>query len=370
MPRAIDLIRRTTGRRELGRLLRSVGIAGVAMTLPFVRPRAGADGELTYYTWAGYDTAGLHKVYRERHGAWPNVALFADETEALTKVQGGFAVDLGHPCVYDLIRWRDAGAIRPVDSLRLAEWENVFPALRAVANDRESGLPWMVPFDWGNGSILYRHDMIEFPEPTWSVFFNEAYEKRLSMWDSADAAVTVAALASGAEDPFDMTDEEFALVRALLKKQNAMLLFYWSDPTQIERALAAGEIAGAYAWNSAYMNLRRRGVPVAYMQPREGMLTWFCGLVMMRGGSADDATRYEFMDAMLAPETGLWLIENFGFGHANAKSFELAGAELTEEMALPTDPAAMFANTVVMPPMQPAVRQKYIALFEEVKITF
>jgi spermidine/putrescine-binding protein len=149
-----------------------------------------------------------------------------------------------------------------------------------------------------------------------------------------------------------------------------MLLFYWSDPTQIEQSLAAGEIAGAYAWNSAYMNLRRQGVPVSYMQPREGMLTWFCGLVLMQDRKVDDATCYEFIDAMLAPETGLWLIENFGFGHANAKSFELAGPDLAAALALPADPAAMFANTVVMPPMQPAVRQKYIAMFEEAKITF
>ena len=369
MPRAIDLIRRTRSRRELGRLLRDVGIGTVAMTLPLARPRAEAE-KLVYYTWAGYDAAGLHKVYKARHGSYPDFTLFADETEALMKVRGGFVVDISHPCVYDVIRWRDAGVISAIDSRRLAEWDNLFPALKAVATDRESGLPWMVPFDWGNGSILYRHDMIEFPTPTWSVFFDEEYEKRLSMWDSADAAVTVAALASGAEDPFDMTDDEFALVRALLKKQNDMLLFYWADPTQIEQSLAAGEIAGAYAWNSAYMNLRRQGVPVTYMQPREGMLTWFCGMVLMRDRTVSDATCYEFMDAMLAPETGLWLIETYGYGHANAKSFELAGPDLTERLALPPDPKQMFANSIVMPPMQPEVRQKYIAMFEEIKITF
>ena len=369
MPRAIDLIRRTRSRRELGRLLRTVGIGTVAMTLPWIPARA-AEEKLIYYTWAGYDSAGLHKVYKARHGDYPDFTLFADETEALMKVRGGFVVDISHPCIYDIIRWRDAGVISPIDSTRLAEWDNLFPALKAVAGDRESGLPLMVPFDWGNGSILYRHDMLELSEASWSVFFNEKYDKRLSMWDSADAAVTVAALASGAHDPFDMNDEEFAIVRALLKKQNSMLLYYWSDPTQIEQSLAAGEIGGAYAWNSAYMNLRRQGVPVTYMQPKEGMLTWFCGMVLMRDRTVSDATCYEFMDAMLAPETGLWLIETYGYGHANANSFKLAGPDLTAQMALPSDPIAMFANSIVLPPMQPDVRQRYIAMFEESKITF
>ena len=36
-------------------------------------------------------------------------------------------------------------------------------------------------------------------------------------------------------------------------------------------------------------------------------------------------------------------------------------------MGLPTDPADMFANSVVLQPMDPAVRQKYIAMFEQVK---
>jgi spermidine/putrescine-binding protein len=190
------------------------------------------------------------------------------------------------------------------------------------------------------------------------------------MWDSADSAVIVAALAAGVMNPFDMTDEEFELVRAMLELQNDLLLFYWSDPTAIEQSLAAGEIAGAYAWNSAYKNLRSQGIPVTYMQPKEGMLTWVCGLVSMTDGPADDAMRYEFMNAMLAPATGEWLIRTFGYGHANRESFVRAGPELTASLALPENPAEMFANTVVLPPMSPAVRQKYIAMFEEVKITF
>ncbi|MEX0809889.1 MAG: extracellular solute-binding protein [Dongiaceae bacterium] len=362
---AIDLFRRARSRRDIVRGLRNLGLATVATTLPLDRPRAAE--EVTYYTWAGYDVPELHARYEAARGAQPNVTLFADETEALLKIQSGFQPDISHPCIYDIQRWRDGGFIQPIDSTRLPEWSNVFPALKEATGNAETGEQWLVPIDWGNGSVLYRTDLVEIEEESWSVLFDEQYAGRLAMWDAIDGAMNAAALVSGAADPFNMTDAELAAAKALLVKQKDLLRFYWSDPAQAEQALASGEVVAAYTWNQSLVNLQAQGIPVKYMQPKEGILTWVCGLVMMTDGAADDGARYDFINAMLAPETGEWLISNYGYGHSNAKSFELAGAETAASMGLPADPAEMFANSVVLKPMDPAVRQKYIETLEAVK---
>ena len=362
---AIDLFRRARSRRDIVRGLRNLGIGTVALSLPAARARAAE--EVTYYTWAGYDVPEMHFKYEAMRGALPNFALFADESEALTKIQGGFTPDICHPCIYDIGRWRDAGVIQPIDSARLAEWDNIFPALKEVSGNAATGEQWLIPFDWGNGSILYRTDLVAMDEETWGILFDEKYAGKIAMWDAIDGAVNAAALVAGVADPFNMTDEELAEVQALLKKQNELLRFYWSDPAQAEQALASGEVVAAYTWNGSLVNLQAQGIPVAYMTPKEGILTWVCGMVLMNDGAADEAARYDFMNAMLDPETGQWLISNYGYGHSNQAAFELAGAETAASMGLPADPAQMFANSVVLRPMDPAVRQKYIEMFEAVK---
>src|SRR3546814_1300042 len=85
----------------------------------------------------------------------------------------------------------------------------------------------------------------------------------------------------------------------MLVKQRDLMPFYWSDATQIEQALASGEIVAAYAWNDAVGALKEQGIPIAFMTPKEGSLPWVCGLVLHKDAQAVDLA-YDFMDAMLA----------------------------------------------------------------------
>ncbi len=49
--------------------------------------------------------------------------------------------------------------------------------------------------------------------------------------------------------------------------------------------------------------------------------------MMIKGGSAPEQEKYDFLDAVLTAESGAGLIEELGYGAANKKSFELASAE-------------------------------------------
>jgi len=350
-------------------LLQALGAAGLGVvTLPLLRrPASAAAGDLTYYTWSGYEVPELHQPFSAEFGKPPQVSIFASEAEALQKVLAGFTPDVSHPCIYDLGRWRDAGAIKPIDTARLAHWGDLFDELKQVS-DPGDGKTWLVPFDWGNGSILYRSDLVDIKEESWSLLWDERYAGKLAMWDAIDGAVNAAALVSGAKNPFDMTDAELATVKELLVKQRSLLRFYWNDPTEAEQALASGEVVAAYTWNQGLVNLRKQGLPVKYMLPKEGILTWVCGLVIMANGPADEDTAYAFLNSMLdSAQTGHYLIDGYGYGHSNRKSFETVSAARLEELGLPPRPSDMFKHSVVLGIMKPAVREKYIRMFEEIK---
>jgi spermidine/putrescine transport system substrate-binding protein len=352
-------------RRQMTKALASVGL-GLA-TLPVWKQRAAAqENNITYYTWAGYEIPELHPSYIEKYGASPNASIFADEEEALQKLLSGFTPDVSHPCTYTIPRWRDAGVLAPIDTSRCAHYNDIFPELKTIKGTYDDAGVYYVPIDWGNSSILYRTDLVEIEEESWMLLFDERYKGKLAVYDAVDGAVTAAALALGIKDPFNMTDEQIEQCRELLVKQKDLLLYYWGDNATIEQSLASGELVAAYAWNASVVTLKQQGIPVKYMNPKEGILTWVCGLVMINGGAGDEQAKYDFIDAMSSPEAGQFEIESYGYGHSNMKSFEAVSPERLDELGI-SSPTALFAQGVFLSEVPPETREKYIAMFEGVK---
>ena len=122
--------------------------------------------------------------------------------------------------------------------------------------------------------------------------------------------------------------------------------FLWTDSSEVQQAMASGEIIACYAWNDLIANLRAEGVPVEFAKTKEGSFTWFCGLTLLNTGKADEQAAYDFIDAWLSPETGKALIEGSGYGHANMKSFDIADPEAIANMGI-TDPVEMMKDTLV-----------------------
>jgi spermidine/putrescine transport system substrate-binding protein len=143
-----------------------------------------------------------------------------------------------------------------------------------------------------------------------------------------------------------MTDEEIATVRDLLIKQKPLLRFYWDTNTTVEGALASGELVAASGWNSSVITLRKQGVNVKFMQPKEGILTYCCGLVLCKSAPHIDKA-YDLLDAMTAPEAGKWLIEEQGYGHSNRRTFDLVDDKILAERGLPKDPTALLSAGIL-----------------------
>jgi spermidine/putrescine transport system substrate-binding protein len=317
-------------RRQLSRLL---GAAGLAMvTMPLTRRRASAEEQATFFTWSGYDVPEFFPAYIAKHGASPNLPLFSDEEDGFQKLRAGFEVDVAHPCSGRIRRWRDAGVLQAIDTARLSYWGDVSAILKTINGAADEGKQWFVPIDWGNTSILYRADLVEVKEESWALLWDERYKGRLSMGDDITDTAIICGLLAGVADPYEMTDEDIAKVRELLIKQKPLLRFYWSDSTVLEQAMATGEVVAAPAWNSSIATLRAQGIDVKYMNPKEGRLTWCCGLILASSAKEIDKA-YDLMDAMLAPEAGEWLI-NYGYGHSNLKSFARVSEETLAERGL------------------------------------
>jgi len=367
--RIIDALRRPGfSRRDFNRLLGSAGLAMAA--LPIVARPARTAGNLTVFTWSGYDIAELCPKYVAKYGDVPDYAIFASEEEALQKMAGGYNVDLAHPCHYNIKRWKDGGVIQPFDTARIPEYGNIWERFRTIPATSFDGQVYFIPWDAGTSSVVYRTDLVDpadVADPSWALLFNEKYKGRLSMYDTDTTFIEIAARISGMyEDYQHLTDEQLAKLKPLLVKQKTLMPYFWSDQTQVENGIASGELVAAYAWSGSYATLKSQGVAVNYMTPKEGILGYSCGLVRGAKPPGSEEAAYDFINALLDPEVGKYLIEAQGYYHSNSKTYDLIDKEKLANLGL-ADPAATFGALTLDPEPEEPYRSKYIQFITEIK---
>ncbi len=358
----------TLTRRQL---IGALGAAGLALASMPLRPRAArAAGDITFMTWAGYDTPEAMPGYVAKYGGLPDISIFGEEEEGLQKMRAGFNPDVTHPCNYSVGRWRRSGLFKALDTTRLEHYADLWPELKAIPDSHDEAGTWFFPWEWGTSSVLFRTDLApEYVGPennSWKILFDPKYTDRLGVFDAVDGAVIVAALVAGVPDPFAMNDADLAKVKALMLEQRKVLRSYWTDVASIEQGLATGEIVASYAWPYSVAPLKAQGIPVEYMVPKEGILTWACGLMVLKDHPGPEEAIYDLINAMQSPESGAWLIANLGLGHSNMKSFEGIELKVLADVGL-ADPQALFTKGILFQPIEDSLREKYGQMLLEVK---
>jgi spermidine/putrescine transport system substrate-binding protein len=344
--------------------VRGLAAAGFGLTtLSALARRAAAAGQLEVLSWAGYDIPELAPAYYAANGS-PNFSLMGSDEEGFQKVQAGFQPDLAHHTSYIVERMAQADMLQPIDPARLTNWDSFFPELREIG--MFDGQNWIAPFSWGNVSVIYRPDLVGEVEQSWGILFDEAYAGKLAMRDDGPTAMVLTGIYMGVPDPHNMTEDEIQAAKELLIRQKPLLRFYWSGQTDLEQAMASGEVVAADGWNASVALLRAEGVDMAMMRPKEGILTWSDGLVYFKGSGAPDDLAYEFMNAYMAPEVGKFLIEAYGYASGNETVYPEIPVETLEMLGF-NNPGQIMANSVFASGTPGAVIQRYSEVFEEVK---
>lgn len=349
---------RDLSRRDFNKLLAAVGLTTATMPLASKTALANDGGEAIYYTWPGYDLPELLGSYVDTNGVMPNLPIFGDVEEAFTKIRAGFKVDVTHPCSFDIPRWRDAGVIQAIDTSKLSNWSDVIPKLTTLEGSQHNGGQWFVPFDWGQTSITYRTDLVDLQgeEDSWGLLWDERYAGRMSIIDAAEDAWYCAAIYAGV-DVNALTDATMKIVFDLMVKQQPLLRFRSSDMTSVGQALASGELVAAMTWNEVPLQLLGDGVPVRFMSPKEGALTWVCGVVLLSDAPHYDKA-HDVINALISVDSGLFLIGDYGYGHANAKAFDLISDEDLAARGLTNNPDELLDAGIFVNPQPEDILQK------------
>ncbi|WP_334175898.1 extracellular solute-binding protein [Pseudoxanthobacter sp.] len=294
----------------------AVGLAGLAM--PFLARRGlAATPDLRVLTWEGYAEPEWVKPFEEKYGARVSVVYTGSVDEMFAKMQGSRGADFD-VVAFDTSSFRryiDGGLIRPLDMAKIPNAARLSPAFRHVPSIMRDGKTYGVPFAWGSLPLVYnKADFAATPE-SWEVMWDPANAQRLISLDDANNNITLAAMVLGIKTPFDLSDEQFAAVKAKLIAQKPLLLTYYAGFDEGVSIFAQSNIKAMFSMGEPQVaGLRAKGVDAAFTIPKEGAIGWLdCWTVS--AGARDPDLAFAWLNACLDPKVGAFLSDKKSYGN-------------------------------------------------------
>jgi spermidine/putrescine-binding protein len=360
---------RRLDRQSLLKLAAAAGgaglIAGRAGLADAMRAVSAAEtGRLQVLDWAGYGNDGgqsMFAQYVKQHAAnKPQFTYMTNESDALAKIHAGLKPDLFRPYVGWVKYFATSGLVQPWDTSLIPNFKHLNPFM--VKAGQYGGKQYGIPDDWGFDAILYRTDKVTPKAKSWGLLFDDRYKGKIAWFDDLNM-LTVTGLYLGFKDPWNQSDAQLKQSQKLLmsKKKNVRLI--WSSETNLWEAFASGDVWIAYAWPNDWVQMKKKGLKVVYMRPKEKPVAWV-GMFMLLDGSPRTHLAHDYVNAWSSAASAKWLEDNYGYGHANtlarpASSDLLHALQLTNPKAV-TEPAAHLDRDIPR-------RALYAKYWEEVK---
>jgi spermidine/putrescine transport system substrate-binding protein len=326
------------------------------------------DPELVVTDWPGFDVEGMYAPYKEKHGDRPTYAFVTSDDETYQKATSGFGADVSHPCAQMVPKYREAGLIEPWDVSRIPEFKNIMPEFLASPVIQDEAGVWIIPADWGATAIAYNTKLVPAEDvSTLQVFTDPKYAGKITMPNASDDVWALAYLATGVTDWTTVTEDQFNAAADWLRKVHPGVRAYVNSSTEMAQLMTSGEVLVAWSWPDGPTILRGEGFPVGYQRtPKEGVTTWFCGLVNLKNGKGSEDKAYDYVNSWIRPEAASVLVTTIGYGHANAAGMAAIDPAILENAGLsPID-----GPTLPQLPFDLTLRERQLETFELIKAGF
>ncbi len=327
----LDAVLRTpTGRRAFLRYLAVAGGMGVLAACRKNVMSGGQEGPsptaerppleeepgiLHVYEWAGYEAKWIWRDYARKGYPEPKFSFFTNTEQAIAKTAGGYRWDVSHPETEYIPDYAELGLIQPWDTSLISNWPDLNPSLQAYG--QLDGKQYEIVLDWGYSGVIIRTDHVDPSINSYSYLFDDALEGRISWFDTPWILIQAGLVLGVESDIFDMSPGDLEACKEFCIEKKKNLHSIWVDFTQMWDDVRQGNVWAAYAWQDAWMVLREE-VPVAYIKPKEGVLSWAEGLIL-HAESENYHHAHEYADAWASPQVGTRLTSLWGYGHSNLK---------------------------------------------------
>src|SRR5215470_9168256 len=339
-------------------LLASLGARGAGAAIDRL---AAESGRLQVLDWAGYEVKPVWAPYAKQYpGQAPQFTFMTNEANALAKLNAGFRPDVVRPYVGYVKDFADSGYFQPWDPKLIPNLKQLNPSM--VKAGQIGGKQWGIPEDWGFDGILYRTDKVHPKARSWSLLFDERYAGKIAWYDDLNQVVA-AGYYLGFKQPYNQSDSELEKSMKFLQSKKKVARMFWASETDMQNAFASGDLWIAWAWPADYAAMKAKKLPVAYMYPKEGSLSWI-GMLMLGKDTKRLEHAHAFANSWSSKQVGTWLENNYAYGHSNTLARPASKDLLTALKR--TNPRAIQEPNAHIDRYIPR-RREYARAWEEVK---
>lgn len=290
-------------------------IGSTASAVEMKQAIGAGEGQVDIVAWPGYIERGDTDAnydwvtgFEEETGCKVQIktAGTSDEMVALMN-EGGF--DLVTASGDASLRLIYGERVQPVNIDLVPSWEKIDPRLQEAPWHTVDGVHYGVPYQWGANVLMYNTEVFgDQPPASWKVVFEDmdlpdgkSNKGRVQAFDGpiyiADGALYLMHHQPdlGIKDPYELNEEQYQAVLALLREQRKIVGRYWHDAfVQIDDFTNEGLVASS-SWPFQVNILRAQDEPVASVIPVEGATGW-ADTTMMHAEAPHPNCAYMWME--------------------------------------------------------------------------
>jgi spermidine/putrescine-binding protein len=321
-------------------------------------PNAAASGTLRIFAYGDTVPDEMLDPFREAN---PDVdlkiATFDSNKSAAAKLAGGFESDVVEVCTDEMEPLLVRGLLRPLDPEGVKDFDKLaFHDSPDIRN--EGGQVLFAPASAGPHGLIVNTDEVTESVDSYQALFDPRYADNVALEATPLTAIAVTALAQGLDDPMNLTPEQVdETEQYLLDNRDQFRAFAESDSSMVN-LFKSGEVVLADGGRGTTQAMVDDGVPVEWVAPKEGALSWVCGLAITSKAQNIPAA-YKLINYYASPEAQA-ISAKLGFVAMNPDALPLVPAKYKQT----ADPKNL---EEAIPETQPDDSEAYDRAWQEVQ---
>lgn len=246
----------------------------------FATAHVQAADVLRVLAWPGYADEDVVRAFEKRHNARVEVTLVSTDDALREKLAGdGGGFDVFAANTAEIKRFVDLGLLHPLDLDRIPRTRDQSPRFRdlaAIPGLGRQGRVYGIPYTYSEMGLIYARARVGETPASLNALWDSRYRGKVVLYDGSSHGFTLAAMALGIADPFQLSDTDFKRVAAHLVALRRNALAFYSLPEESVELFRqdGGVLLFANYGGQQVKMLRAAGADIGYIIPREGALAW------------------------------------------------------------------------------------------------
>jgi spermidine/putrescine-binding protein len=319
--------------------------------------------------WEGYADNKFMEPFETKMGIKTNKTYFTSSDDLIKKLtnpeSGGYDIITPSPDLAQALVERDL--VQPIDLKRITHYDSLANRLRAMQDVIKDSATYGVPFTWGPDYLVYNADVIKTEPKSWNVMFDPKYKGKVSLWDDISSVYLAGILNGDAKvdkaQIYNMNDMQLEAAKKKLLTLKPSIHKFWTSAGELTDLMRSKKVVIAGGWPLTPATLRKEGMNIKGIIPREGATGWIDRLMIPKN-APNKILAEQWIDYITKPENMALVAEVTGYSVSNTNAARYLSPEQLEITQM-NNVQYYFDKLNFWQYVRN--RKKYIAIWDEIK---